>query len=79
MREYRFNTEGPEILARVTPTLEALGDQPWRVQLVDAIDGLSITDGGFYEAPSALQAATDAVEEYLVREGYKNTSFAVSL
>lgn len=80
MKEYTFQTAGPDIIARVYPTLEALGDQPWRVLLIDAIDGVEISEGSaFYEAPSALQAATEAVEDWLTSQGYTNLSFAISL
>ena len=71
MKEYTFQTAGPDIIARVYPTLEALGDQPWRVILRD-------TDGAFLdsmtiESFAGLAAATDAVEIWLARNGYKET------
>lgn len=71
MKEYTFQTAGPDIIARVYPTLEALGDQPWRVVLRD-------TDGAFLdsmtiESFAGLAAATDAVEIWLARNGYKET------
>ncbi len=80
MKEYTFQTAGPDIIARVYPTLEALGDQPWRVQLIGPSDRVELTDGSaFYEAPCGLQAATEAVEDWLASQGYENTSISVSL
>ena len=79
MKEYTFQTAGPDIIARVYPTMEALGDQPWRVELTDAVDGVRVCLPVTIEASSALEAATEVVEQYLIRNGYTNLSFAVSL
>lgn len=70
---YCINAEpaGRSFQVEVTPTLEALGDQPWRVVLRD-------TDGAFLdsmtiESFAGLAAATDAVENWLAGNGYKET------
>ena len=76
MKEYTFDTEAGNITAQVTPTIEALGDQPWRVVLLGQ-DGKQLVSR-LLESSSALGAATDAVDEYLEEREY-NTSFAVSL
>lgn len=74
MKEYVFTTEGPNITAKVWPTLQALGDQPWRVQLLDSY-GKQIASR-VIEAESGLGAATDAVMDWLESNGY-NSGFAV--
>ncbi len=79
MKEYRFQTYGPDITARVSQTMEALGDQPWRVVLTfeppfDNIPQVS----RMVEDCSALGAATQVVEEWLEANG-PETSFSVSL
>lgn len=79
MKEYTFQTAGPDIIARVYHTLEALGDQPWRVQLVDPSNQAPLGKAVIIEASSGLEAATEAVEDWLTSQGYTNLSFAISL
>lgn len=76
MKEYIFTTDGPIITARVSQTLEALGDQDWQVTLLDSYMK-EIAFRVIYAA-SALEAASEAVDAWLSQNGY-NTSFAVSL
>ena len=68
MKEYIFTTEGPNITAQVTPTMEALGEQPWRVVLLDSY-GKQISSC-FIEAASGFGAASDAVNQWLEVNGY---------
>lgn len=79
MKEYRFTTYGPDITAQVEPTMEALGDQPWRVKLTfeppfDNIPPIS----RMIEASSGFGAASQAVEDWLEENG-PETSYSVSL
>lgn len=74
--EYTFHTCGPDIIARVTPTMDALVDQPWYVELIDPVDNTMIAEGQFYEASSALSAASEAADQWLRNNGF-NTSFIV--
>ena len=76
MKEYIFTTAGPIITAQVTPTMEALGEQPWRVVLLDSY--MKQIASGLWHSDSALGAATDAVTDWLEANGL-DTSFSVSL
>ncbi len=79
MKEYTFTTSGPDILASVRPTMQALGDQTWRVTLSFPSDSDTFADvHRLIEAGSALEAATDAVNAWLEQNGMP-TSFSVSL
>ena len=70
MKEYTFQTAGPDIIARVYPTLEALGDQPWYVWLYE--NGIRVTFR-IIEASSGLEAVTAAAEDWLEEEGINGT------
>lgn len=70
---YCINAEpaGRSFQVDVAPTMDALGDQPWFVVL-------SKEDGNFLESMTietfaGLAAATEAVEIWLARNGYKET------
>ena len=73
--EYRFETAGPTIVARVTSTMEALGDQPWHVQL---LRGHDVVLGGVFEASSPVLAAREAVTRWLEAQGLP-TGFFVAI
>ena len=68
--KYTIETAGPVLVAVVTPTMEALGDQPWIVRLYK--DGALIVHR-FIEASSGLEAVTAAVEDWLELEGIDGT------
>ena len=68
--KYTIETAGPTIVGEATPTMEALGDQPWIVRLYE--DGTLIVHR-FIEASSGLEAVTAAVEDWLEGEGIDGT------
>ena len=68
--KYTIETAGPTIVGEVTPTMEALGDQPWIVRLYE--DGTLIVHR-FIEASSGLEAVTAAVEDWMEWEGIDGT------
>ncbi len=76
MKEYVFTTAGPNITAKVVPTMEALGEQDWQVTLLDSY-GKQIEYKVIYAA-SGLEAASEAVNDWLEANGLE-TSFSVSL
>lgn len=74
-KDYDFQTDAGALFVRVTPTMEALGDQPWRVDIYDATRfPLQQT---LVEDSSALGAASEAVHEYLKDLGL-NTSVIIN-
>ena len=80
MKEYVFTTAGPNITAQVAPTMEALGDQPWRVKLIfePPFDNIIPPISRMIEASSGFGAASQAVEDWLEENG-PETSYAVSM
>lgn len=76
MNTYTFETSGPVIVASVTPTMQALGDQPWLVEL--SFDNPAYSPASrVIEEGCALLAAREAVQGWLERQGMP-TSFIVS-
>lgn len=74
---YRFNTHAGMIHAHVTPTLQALGDQPWKVEL-RSVEGVLVLSC-FVEDSSALGAAAEAVRYFLdCKKDVFNKSFSIS-
>ena len=69
--KYTIETAGPVLVAVVTPTMEALGDQPWCVRLYDEM-GVQV-DFSVIEASSGLEAVTAAAEDWLEEEGIYGT------
>ena len=69
--KYTIETAGPTIVGEVTPTMEALGDQPWRVALYNEM-GVQV-DFSIIEASSGLEAVTAAVEDWLEEKGIDGT------
>ena len=69
--KYTIETAGPVLVAVVTPTMEALGDQPWHVALYN--EGGAQVDFSIIEASSGLEAVTAAVEDWLEEEGIDGT------
>ena len=68
--KYTIETAGPVLVAVVTPTMEALGDQPWCVRLYH--NGTQIASR-FIEASSGLEAVTAAAEDWLEEKGINGT------
>ena len=68
--KYTIETAGPTIVGEATPTMEALGDQPWCVRLYH--NGTQIASR-FIEASSGLEAVTAAVEDWMEWEGIDGT------
>lgn len=75
MSNYKFNTAAGMIHAQVTPTMEALGDQPWQVWLrsTEGVLLLSCT----VEDMSAMGAAAEAVRTFLDAKKVHNKSFSI--
>jgi|GEM_PF-5608481 len=61
--EFYFDTAVGTIHAQVTPTMEALGDQPWLVRLRGTNGELLLSCA--VEDMSAMGAAADAVRTFL--------------
>ena len=72
---YHCHTELGMISAEVTPTLEALGDQPWAVRLRSVKGDLLLSC--FVEDSSALGAAAEAVRTLLEAKKCTNKSFSI--
>ena len=69
--KYTIETAGPVLVAVVTPTMEALGEQPWHVALYNEMG--EQVDFSIIEASSCLEAATAAAEDWLKKEGINGT------
>ena len=63
MKHYHLSTELGMLHAEVSPTLEALGEQPWQVRIRSTAGDLLLSC--FVEAASGLEAATEAAETVL--------------
>lgn len=72
---YKFNTAIGMLHAQVTPTMEALGDQPWQVRIRSDKGDLLLSC--FVEDMSALGAAAEAVREVLDLTKTHNKSFSI--
>lgn len=73
---YKYTTAAGTIHAQVSPTMEALGDQPWQVRLrsTEGVLLLSCT----VEDMSALGAASEAVRFFLdCKKDIYNKSFSI--
>lgn len=73
---YKFTTAAGPIHAQVSPTMEALGDQPWLVRLrsTEGVLLLSCT----VEDMSAAGAAAEAVRTFLdCKKDIYNKSFSI--
>lgn len=68
--KYTIETAGQILVAVVTPTMEALGDQPWIVRLYE---GGALIVHRIIEASSGLEAVTAAVEDWMEMEGIDGT------
>jgi hypothetical protein len=68
--KYTIETAGPVLMGVVTPTMEALGDQPWIVRLYE---GGALIVHRFIEASSGLEAVTAAAEDWLEEKGIDGT------
>ena len=78
-KTYTILGDACELRVEVIPTMEALGDQPWEVLIYDLGDGLCLNyeSNHIFEAPSALQAATEAVDCFLEHNGLP-TSYSIN-
>ena len=72
---YHLHTELGMISAEVTPTLEALGDQPWVVRLRSVKGDLLLSCT--VEDCSALGAASEAADTFLSLKKCTNKSFSI--
>lgn len=76
MSNYKFNTAVGMIHAQVTPTMEALGDQPWQVRLRSEKGDIILSC--FVEDMSAMGAAAEAVRTFLeCKKNVYNKSFSI--
>lgn len=72
MTKQSFNiyADAAEIRVEVTPTMEALGDQPWRVHLYDLSDGLLLNEEAIIaEAGCAHDAAVSVARNWMASQG----------
>ena len=78
-KTYTILGDACELRVEVIPTMQALGDQPWEVFIYDLGDGLCLNcdSNHTFEAPSALQAATEAVDCFLEHNGLP-TSYSIN-
>lgn len=76
MINYKFNTAVGMIHAQVTPTMDALGDQPYQVRIRSDKGDLLLSC--FVEDMSAMGAAAEAVRCFLdCKKEVSNKSFSI--
>lgn len=76
MANFKFSTAVGMIHAQVTPTMEALGDQPWQVRLRSDKGDLILSCT--VEDMSAMGAAAEAVRTFLeCKKDVYNKSFSI--
>lgn len=74
--DYKIETAGPTFYAKVAPTMEALGDQPWHVTLFNEDGSKAWTR--LVEECSGLQAAAEVALALLKQRKTTNTSIIIS-
>lgn len=74
---YRIEHLGVTLNVEVTPTLQALGDQPWRC-VVKKEGDLFAEEARFFESDCGLNAALDADEDYCRRHGIPDGTIIIN-
>ena len=78
-RKFKIFADAAEITAEVTPTMEALGDQPWRVHLYDLGDGLLLNEEAIITvAGCAHDAAMKVSKDWMASQGLPTEIYKIT-
>lgn len=78
-QSFKIYADAAELRVEVTPTMEALGDQPWRVHIYDLGDDLLLNEEAIIvEAGCAHDAAISVARDWMFSQGLPTTIYKIT-
>ena len=76
---FNIYADAAELRVEVSPTMEALGDQPWRVHLYDLGDGLLLNEEAIItEAGCSHDAAMKVSKDWMASQGLPTEIYKIT-
>lgn len=76
---FNIYADAAELRVEVIPTMEALGDQPWRVHLYDLGDGLLLNEEAIItEAGCSHDAAMKVSKDWMASQGLPTEIYKIT-